>query len=173
MQIEKKHFAIRYTAQRMEFSKMNLGEFEEFLFDGLRLDEEHFESLRLLQVKCLVPLYRTKAPLMLLELMEKEITLVNDNLSNMLKQYPLVTAQDKENALKEIIQNIALLGLQSGNFFKKAAFYGGTALRICHGLDRFRRIYIFAYFHLTQISLLNRIFPESIRRWRITDLMPN
>jgi len=57
---------------RMEFSKMNPGEFEEFLFDGLRLDEEHFESLRLLQVKCLVPLYRTKAPLMLLELMERK-----------------------------------------------------------------------------------------------------
>ena len=41
------------------------------------------------------------------------------------------------NALKEIIQEIVLLGLSRSGFFDKAAFYGGTALRIFYKLDRF------------------------------------
>ncbi len=45
--------------------------------------------------------------------------------------------QDYENALKEIIQEIALLGLWRAKFFEHASFYGGTALRILYGLDRF------------------------------------
>lgn len=40
-------------------------------------------------------------------------------------------------ALREIMQEIALAGLYRGGFFEKAAFYGGTALRIFYGLDRF------------------------------------
>src|SRR5690606_38103558 len=41
------------------------------------------------------------------------------------------------SALREIMQEIALAGLSRTDFFKKAAFYGGTALRIFHGLDRY------------------------------------
>lgn len=55
----------------------------------------------------------------------------------MLKKYSCKTVEDHKNALKEIIQEIALLGLFRANFFDVAAFYGGTALRIFHGLDRF------------------------------------
>ena len=40
-------------------------------------------------------------------------------------------------ALREIMQEVALAGLYREGFFEKAAFYGGTALRILHGLDRF------------------------------------
>jgi predicted nucleotidyltransferase component of viral defense system len=40
-------------------------------------------------------------------------------------------------ALREIMQEIALAGLSRTDFFKKAAFYGGTALRIFYGLDRY------------------------------------
>lgn len=36
-----------------------------------------------------------------------------------------------------MIQEIALLGLWRAKFFEKAAFYGGTALRILYGLPRF------------------------------------
>ena len=43
----------------------------------------------------------------------------------------------QERALAEIIQTTVLLGLSRSDFFTKAAFYGGTALRILHGLDRF------------------------------------
>jgi predicted nucleotidyltransferase component of viral defense system len=40
-------------------------------------------------------------------------------------------------ALREILQSIALLGLWRAKFFNEAAFYGGTALRIIYGLNRF------------------------------------
>ena len=56
---------------------------------------------------------------------------------NMLEKYHCVTPDDYRNALKEIIQEVALLGLFRGNFFDKAAFYGGSALRIFYGLERF------------------------------------
>jgi len=57
--------------------------------------------------------------------------------ADMLDKYNCKTIDDYRNALKEIIQEIALLGLFRGNFFDSAAFYGGTALRIFYGLDRF------------------------------------
>ena len=44
---------------------------------------------------------------------------------------------DQKNAMKEIMQEIVLCGLSRAGFFQKAAFYGGTALRIFYGLDRF------------------------------------
>ena len=62
---------------------------------------------------------------------------MNDVISLMLARYPCQSANDYHNALKEIIQEIALLGLWRSKFFEKAAFYGGTALRILYGLDRF------------------------------------
>ncbi|QDH81280.1 nucleotidyl transferase AbiEii/AbiGii toxin family protein [Echinicola soli] len=45
--------------------------------------------------------------------------------------------QEAKDALREIMQEIALSGLYRSGFFEKAAFYGGTALRIFYGLDRF------------------------------------
>ena len=39
--------------------------------------------------------------------------------------------------LRETLQSLALLGLWRSKFFEHAAFYGGTALRILYGLDRF------------------------------------
>ena len=56
---------------------------------------------------------------------------------DMLARYNCVTKDDYREALKEIIQEIALLGLYRAGFFNHAAFYGGTALRIFYGLDRF------------------------------------
>jgi hypothetical protein len=44
---------------------------------------------------------------------------------------------DYDRALREAIQLVALLGLWRGRFFEHAAFYGGTALRVVHGLPRF------------------------------------
>lgn len=55
----------------------------------------------------------------------------------MLSTYNCQTTGDYENALKEIIQEVALLGLWRSKFFEHAAFYGGSALRILHGLERF------------------------------------
>lgn len=62
---------------------------------------------------------------------------MNDVLKTMLKRYSCVTVNDYENALVEIVQEAALCGLWRAKFFEHAAFYGGTALRILYGLDRF------------------------------------
>lgn len=65
----------------------------------------------------------------------------------MLKKYRCHTQQDYKNALKEIIQEVALLGLWRAKFFEKGAFYGGTALRILYGLDRFSEDLDFSLLH--------------------------
>lgn len=58
-------------------------------------------------------------------------------IEQMLKNYHVENLYDRKNAMKEIIQEIVLCGLSRAGFFKRAAFYGGTALRIFYGLDRF------------------------------------
>ncbi|MEP6795505.1 MAG: nucleotidyl transferase AbiEii/AbiGii toxin family protein, partial [Saprospiraceae bacterium] len=54
-----------------------------------------------------------------------------------LEEYQPKDKKEAEQALREIMQEIALAGLQRSGFFDKAAFYGGSALRIFYGLDRF------------------------------------
>jgi predicted nucleotidyltransferase component of viral defense system len=58
-------------------------------------------------------------------------------IAKMLEKYDLSTADKTYEALREILQEIVLLGLSRAGFFSHALFYGGTALRILHGLDRF------------------------------------
>ncbi len=62
---------------------------------------------------------------------------MNSNINEMLAKYTITNAEEEKNAVKEIIQEIVLCGLSRSGFFNKAAFYGGTALRIFYGLDRF------------------------------------
>ena len=62
---------------------------------------------------------------------------MNNILASMLSGYELHSDYDKKNAMKEIIQEVVLCSLSRTGFFKHAAFYGGTALRIFYGLDRF------------------------------------
>ena len=61
----------------------------------------------------------------------------NEIYDSMLSRYDLTTEQNKRNAIFEINQQVILAGLYSGGFFESAAFYGGTCLRIFHGLQRF------------------------------------
>lgn len=58
-------------------------------------------------------------------------------LVKMLEQYDLSNQNASFDALREILQEIVLLGLYDAGFFKHATFYGGTALRILHKLPRF------------------------------------
>ena len=58
-------------------------------------------------------------------------------IDQMLASYKDQPFYGRKNEIKEIIQEIVLCGLSRGEFFSKAAFYGGTALRIFYGLDRF------------------------------------
>ena len=62
---------------------------------------------------------------------------MNPAIEQMLERYACQTRDDTVNALREILQQIALLGLWRGKFFEHAAFYGGTALRVLYGLDRY------------------------------------
>lgn len=61
----------------------------------------------------------------------------NDIYNSMLSVYDLSTLQHRRNATFEVNQQIILAGLYAGGFFDNAAFYGGTCLRIFHGLPRF------------------------------------
>ena len=61
---------------------------------------------------------------------------MNQAVMEMLDRYQCRTEADYVNALREIMQEIALLGLWRSKFFERAAFYGGTALRVIYGLDR-------------------------------------
>ena len=64
---------------------------------------------------------------------------MDDILQQMLLKYndQIKNQQDRHNAMVEIMQQVCLSGLSRGGFFQKAAFYGGTCLRIFHGLNRF------------------------------------
>lgn len=54
-----------------------------------------------------------------------------------LESYNPTNRDEATAALREIMQEVALAGLFRSGFYDKAAFYGGTALRIFYGLDRF------------------------------------
>ena len=62
-----------------------------------------------------------------------EIKIIEDRLN----KYKRRTKQEEKNALKEITQEIALCGLARTDFFKHAAFTGGSCLRLVYGLQRF------------------------------------
>ncbi|MCL2727410.1 MAG: nucleotidyl transferase AbiEii/AbiGii toxin family protein [Bacteroidales bacterium] len=61
----------------------------------------------------------------------------NTIFESMFSRYEIHTNEDRANALHEIMQQITLSGLYRGGFFDKAAFYGGTCLRIFYGMQRF------------------------------------
>ena len=63
--------------------------------------------------------------------------MIHPALAGLLDRYQPQSANDYQNAVREIAQEIALLGLWRTPFYDHAAFYGGSALRIFHGLQRF------------------------------------
>lgn len=62
---------------------------------------------------------------------------MNEFFEQALSRYQIHNAKEKHNALYEITQQIVLAGLHRGGFFDRAAFYGGTCLRLFHHLPRF------------------------------------
>ena len=62
---------------------------------------------------------------------------MNSIIEQMLSMHDSRTLGEKKNSIKEVVHEIMLCGLSRAGFFQKAACYGGTALRIFHGLDRF------------------------------------
>lgn len=80
-------------------------------------------------------------------------------IDQMLKSYNTQTLYDKKNAMKEVMQELVLCGLSRAGFFKKAAFYGGTALRIFYGLDRFSEDLDFSLIAADEDFDLKEYFP--------------
>lgn len=74
-------------------------------------------------------------------------------------EYKPRNTEEASQALREIMQEIALAGLSRGAFFEKAAFYGGTALRIFHGLDRFSEDLDFSLLEVNRKFTLDPFFP--------------
>ena len=85
---------------------------------------------------------------------------MNPALKDMLDAYQPQTPTDYQNAAREVVQEIALLGLWRGGFFEKAAFYGGTALRIFHGLRRFSEDLDFTLLSADDTSRLETYLPS-------------
>lgn len=84
---------------------------------------------------------------------------MNKILSEMLEKYEIKTDKDEINALKEIIQELVISGLSKSDFFNRAAFYGGTALRIFYDLDRFSEDLDFALVSPDKNFDLSAYFP--------------
>lgn len=84
---------------------------------------------------------------------------MNRVIETMLDRYKPQNNEERENAIKEIMQEIALAGLSRGGFFDKAAFYGGTCLRIFHGLNRFSEDLDFALLEKNPNFQLEAYFP--------------
>ena len=62
---------------------------------------------------------------------------MNEFFERALSRYQIKDVRDRQNAIYEISQQIVLAGLHRGGFFDRAAFYGGTCLRLFHQLPRF------------------------------------
>ena len=77
----------------------------------------------------------------------------------MLNKYQPKDNSERENAIKEIVQEIVLSGLYRGGFFDKAVFYGGTCLRIFHGLNRFSEDLDFALLSKDEKFKIEDYFP--------------
>ena len=83
---------------------------------------------------------------------------MNNVIEQMIEKYEIKNTNDEINALKEIIQEIVLLGLSRSNIFEEASFYGGTALRIFYKLDRFSEDLDFALIHPNKTFDLSKYF---------------
>lgn len=93
---------------------------------------------------------------------------MSDNIfEQMLSAYPMQTFDDRRNAIYEVMQQVVLCGLSRGGFFKEAAFYGGTCLRIFHGLNRFSEDLDFSLLQKKPDFSLESYFPSIIEECKI------
>lgn len=92
---------------------------------------------------------------------------MNDILEQMLSRYPMDTADARRNALYEVMQQVVLCGLYRGGFFSEAAFYGGTCLRIFHGMNRYSEDMDFTLLRKDSSFSLEKYFPAIIDECRL------
>lgn len=68
---------------------------------------------------------------------------------------------------KETMQRIVLSALSKAGFFDEAAFYGGTCLRLIHGLDRFSEDMDFSLMEKNPKFSLEKYFPAIINEFKM------
>ena len=93
----------------------------------------------------------------------------NEIFDNMLSRYDLTTEQHKRNAIFEVNQQMILAGLYAGGFFESAAFYGGTCLRIFHGLQRFSEDMDFSLLTQDDKFDFTKYFPAIVDAFAMVD----
>ena len=91
----------------------------------------------------------------------------NSVFDRMMSQYPQKTAGDRRNATYEVMQQVVLAGLYRGGFFEHAAFYGGTCLRLFHGVERYSEDMDFSLLKKNESFSLERYFPAIIDECRL------
>ena len=91
----------------------------------------------------------------------------NSVFDRMMSQYTLNSANDRRNATYEVMQQIVLAGLYRGGFFEHAAFYGGTCLRMMHGVERYSEDMDFSLLKKDEGFSLERFFPAIIDECRL------
>lgn len=91
----------------------------------------------------------------------------NSVFERMISQYPQKTAGDRRNATYEVMQQVVLAGLYRGGFFEHAAFYGGTCLRLFHGVERYSEDMDFSLLKKDENFSLERYFPAIIDECRL------
>lgn len=84
---------------------------------------------------------------------------MNGIIQQMISKYNSNTLEERKNSIKEVLQEVILCGLSRANFFDYAAFYGGTALRIFHHLDRFSEDLDFSLISKNSAFSLENYFP--------------
>lgn len=80
--------------------------------------------------------------------------------------YEFKTAEDELNALKEITQEVALYALYKAGLFEKAAFMGGTCLRVVHSIERFSEDLDFCTREVTTDFKLDQYLEEAMEVMR-------
>lgn len=88
----------------------------------------------------------------------------------MLAQYNEEHGTATPNASHEVMQQLVLAGLNRGGFFKHAAFYGGTCLRIFYGLPRFSEDLDFSLIEKRDDIHLDNYFPSIVEEFNISGL---
>lgn len=92
---------------------------------------------------------------------------MTDIFDEMVRQYMGHGADGERNALCEVLQQVVLAGLYRGGFFNEAAFYGGTCLRIFHGLRRYSEDMDFSLLRKDTNFELEKYFPAIIEEAKI------
>ncbi len=91
------------------------------------------------------------------------MTLFDKMVSDM-RQQPDVM---EDNIQHEVMQKIALAGLARGGFFEKAAFYGGTCLRLLHNMRRFSEDMDFSLLEPNRNFRFEDYFPAVVEEFKL------